>query len=58
VSSFTTVMVFGILFFSNTPPLKAIGLTVGTGALLCLLLGACWTRGSAQASVSAADGAR
>jgi predicted exporter len=44
VSSFTTVMVFGILFFSNTPPLQAIGLTVGIGALLCLVFGACWTR--------------
>lgn len=44
VSSFTTVMVFGMLFYSNTPPLQAIGLTVGIGALLCLVFGACWTR--------------
>ncbi len=44
VSSFTTVMVFGILVYSNTPPLQAIGLTVGIGALFCLLFGACWTR--------------
>ncbi|KAA3624963.1 MAG: hypothetical protein DWQ08_09795, partial [Proteobacteria bacterium] len=44
VSSFTTVMVFGILVFSNTPPLQAIGLTVGIGALLSLLFGAFWIR--------------
>ena len=43
VSSFTTVLVFGILCFSNTPPLRAIGLTVGLGAFLCLAFGACWT---------------
>ena len=44
VSSFTTILVFGILWFSNTPPLQAIGITVGIGALSCLILGACWTR--------------
>ncbi len=43
VSSFTTILVFGILFFSHTPPLQAIGLTVGIGAFLCLVFGACWT---------------
>lgn len=43
VSCLTTVMVFGILFFSKTPPLTAIGLTVAIGAFLCLVFGACWT---------------
>ncbi len=37
---FSTVLVFGILVISKTPPLHAVGLTVGIGALLCLLLGA------------------
>ena len=44
VSSLTTVFVFGILIFSSTPPLQAIGVTVGIGALMCLFFGACWTR--------------
>jgi len=44
VSSITTVFVFGILCFSSTPPLQAIGVTVGIGALMCLFFGACWTR--------------
>ena len=37
---FSTVLVFGILVVSKTPPLHAVGMTVGIGALLCLLLGA------------------
>ena len=37
---FSTVLVFGILVISKTPPLHAVGMTVGIGALLCLLLGA------------------
>lgn len=44
VCCFTTVLVFGMLVFSSTPPLEAIGMTVGTGALLCLVFGACFTR--------------
>ncbi|MFT5110719.1 MAG: putative exporter [Parasphingorhabdus sp.] len=50
VCCFTTVLVFGILIISVTPPLQAIGATVGTGALLCLIFGACWTRRSPVAS--------
>jgi len=39
----TTVLVFGILTLSNTPPLRAIGLTVALGAPFCLILGAVWS---------------
>ncbi len=38
----TTVLVFGILVLSQTPPLKAIGLTVGIGAALSILFAAMW----------------
>ena len=37
---FSTVLVFGMLVVSKTPPLHAVGMTVGIGALLCLILGA------------------
>ena len=39
----TTVLTFGILAFSATPVLRAIGSTVALGALLALLLAAVWT---------------
>ncbi len=37
---FSTVLVFGMLIISKTPPLHAVGMTVAIGALLCLTLGA------------------
>lgn len=39
----TTVLVFGMLLLSDTPPLEAVGLTVSVGAGFCLLLGAVWS---------------
>ena len=36
----STVLVFGLLVVSKTPPLHAVGMTVGIGAFLCLILGA------------------
>lgn len=39
----TTVLVFGMLLLSNTPPLQAVGLTVSIGAALCLIFGAVWS---------------
>ncbi|MEM7561470.1 MAG: MMPL family transporter [Pseudomonadota bacterium] len=39
----TTVLVFGILTFSQTPPLKAIGVTVGIGATISMLFAAIWS---------------
>jgi len=42
VCGFTTILVFGILVLSQTPPLKAIGLTVGIGAALSILFAAMW----------------
>ena len=36
----STVLVFGLLVVSQTPPLHAVGMTVGIGAFLCLILGA------------------
>jgi predicted exporter len=38
----TTILVFGILIVSQTPPLKAIGMTVGIGAALSILFAAMW----------------
>ncbi len=49
VCGFTTVLVFGILASSQTPPLKAIGMTVGIGASLSILFAAMWaTTGEKQ----------
>ena len=42
VCAITTILVFGILTFSNTPPLKAIGITVGIGAFLSMVFAAMW----------------
>ncbi len=42
VCGFTTILVFGILVLSQTPPLKAIGMTVGIGASLSILFAAMW----------------
>ncbi len=39
----TTVLVFGMLTFSQLPPLQAVGLTVASGAALCLIFGAIWS---------------
>ncbi len=38
----TTVLVFGILAFAQTPPLHAIGMTVGMGALMSIVFAAMW----------------
>jgi predicted exporter len=38
----TTILVFGILVVSHTPPLRAIGMTVGIGAALSILFAAAW----------------
>jgi len=38
----TTSLVFGILAFSSTPPLKAIGMTVAIGTLVNMVFGAIW----------------
>jgi len=46
----TTVLVFGMLVVSHTPPLQAIGVTVALGAALCLLFGAIWASGGAPPS--------
>lgn len=42
VCGVTTVLVFGILIFSRTPPLEAIGITVGMGAFLSIAFAAMW----------------
>jgi predicted exporter len=42
VCGITTILVFGILTFSSTPPLKAIGVTVGLGAFLSMVFSAMW----------------
>jgi predicted exporter len=39
----TTVLVFGMLMLSHSPPLQAVGLTVSLGAALCLIFGAVWS---------------
>lgn len=38
----TTILVFGILIFSQTPPLEAIGKTVGLGAFISIVFAAMW----------------
>lgn len=43
ICGFTTILVFGILVVSNTPPLRAIGMTVGIGAALSIVFAALWT---------------
>ena len=42
VCGITTILVFGILMFSQIPPLKAIGVTVGMGALMSIIFAAVW----------------
>lgn len=44
----TTVLVFGALILSDIPSLKAVGLTVSIGALLCLIFGATWSSSTEQ----------
>ena len=43
ICGITTILVFGILTYSNTPPLKAIGITVGIGAFLSMIFAAMWS---------------
>ena len=38
----TTILVFGILTVSQTPPLQAIGITVGIGAFMSMMFAAMW----------------
>lgn len=45
IANFTTVTGFGLLAFSSVPVLKAIGVTVGPGAVLALLFSAALARG-------------
>jgi predicted exporter len=52
VCAITTILVFGILTFSNTPPLKAIGITVGIGAFLSMVFAAMWAACPDKKSVS------
>jgi len=40
VCSTTTILVFGVLAFSQIPVLRAIGLTTALGSLACLLFAA------------------
>ena len=58
----TTILVFGILMYSRTPPLEAIGLTVALGAFLSIVFAAMWaTRPEARPdkrAVAAAEGDR
>ena len=42
VCGITTILVFGILTFSRTPPLEAIGTTVGLGAFMSMVFAAMW----------------
>ncbi|NKB76948.1 MAG: MMPL family transporter [Gammaproteobacteria bacterium] len=42
VCGITTILVFGILMFSQTPPLRAIGITVGFGAFMSIIFAAIW----------------
>ncbi len=42
VCAVTTILVFGILMFSQTPPLEAIGKTVGLGAFISIIFAAMW----------------
>jgi len=42
VCAVTTILVFGILVFSQTPPLQAIGITVAIGALMSFIFAAMW----------------
>ena len=43
LANLSTLMGFGLLGFSQVPVLRAVGATVGPGALLALVLGALWT---------------
>jgi predicted exporter len=44
VCSISTIATFGILSFSSTPVLSAMGSTVAVGAMLSLLMSALWAR--------------
>jgi predicted exporter len=42
VCGITTILVFGVLMLSQTPPLEAIGVTVALGALMSMIFAAMW----------------
>ncbi|MBA3613602.1 MAG: MMPL family transporter [Nitrospirales bacterium] len=46
VCSLTTILVFGVMAFSQTPVLHSIGLTTGLGALFCLMMSLVYSRQS------------
>jgi len=50
VAATSTVIGFGILAFSSVPVLKAIGITVGPGAILALLFSAMLARAPGRAA--------
>ena len=50
VAATSTVIGFGILAFSSVPVLKAIGITVGPGAILALLFSAMLAKAPSGAS--------
>ena len=45
IANATTVAGFGLLVFSSVPVLRAIGVTVGPGAVLALVFAAVFARG-------------
>jgi predicted exporter len=54
VCAISTALVFGILAFSRTPVLAAIGSTVAVGVSLCFILAAAFARGVGEAATSGA----
>ncbi len=53
VCGVSTALVFGLLSFSQTPVLHAIGSTVAIGVILCFLLAAVFARSPARTAASA-----
>jgi predicted exporter len=53
VCASSTTLVFGLLSFSQTPVLHAIGSTVAIGVILCFLLAAVFARNPARTAASA-----
>jgi predicted exporter len=52
VCGISTTLVFGLLAFSQTPVLRAIGTTVAIGVILCFLLAAVFARNSTPTRAS------